>query len=478
MTEVPERPDVRNDERETELIFRAHLPKVDAAIFDGEAAAAAVVTELNDLVLQCLVFEVVAETGNEIKAFAGFTAVTDEPANLVRKRLLKREERGRQRNGHVTLRGIVIEAEMGDGGEKFPIGLHFQERADGDEPLEMRIVLKNLLQIVSASGSDLEIADDGRPVARTERESERRDGIERLEDVALSIDDGASKGGIGIEMDEVREAIHPGHVAVGDSRFNGVLVPVPQLVLVQGSAVKESFERRWAEFKGELTGVARDRNGTDQAGGIVGVPVAGGAEGSGSGDAEPRTEVQRNGNAGRQFVAIDEVGSLNIFIAAEYHAGKSVEAEIHGNTTPGGLLDGAETRFRQIQKRHARGRNCDHGARGRGRGRGERQETLVAEAREIKAEAAKIVRKEGGAAHFGVDGLAEGIGERKTESERGEMVVVRYETPAAGERRLYFEALLLATLRTACPVSVEEATVLDATIGVLNRSVFEGLGAN
>src|SRR5216683_6230557 len=517
MAEVPEGPDVRNDERETELIFRAHLPKVDAAIFDGEAAAAAVVTELNDLVLQRLVFEVVAETGNEIKAFAGFAAVTDEPANLVRKRLLEREERGRQRNGHVTLRGIVIQTEMGDGSEKFPIRLHFQERADGDEPLEMRIVLKNLLQIVSASGSDLEITDDGRPVERTECKSERRDGIERLEDVALSIDDGASKGGIkivllddmpenellrlavtvfpeeslckaifdfagvgqcgiGIEMDKVREAIHPGDVAVGDGRFNGVLVPASWLVLFQGSAVEESFERGRAEFKGELTSVARDGNGTDQTGGIVGIPIASGTESSGSGYAEPRTKVQRNGNAGRQFVAVDEVGSLNIFIAAEHHAGKSVEAEIYGNTTPGGLLDGAEARFRQIPKRHARGGNRGHSARGRGRGSGERQETLVAEAREIKAEAAKIVREECGAAHFGVDGLAKRIGERKTESERGKMVVVRYETPAAGEQRLYFEALLLATLRTACPVSVEEAAVLDAKIGVLNRSVFEGLG--
>src|SRR5260370_7631100 len=64
----------------------------------------------------------------------------------------------------------------------------------------MRIVLKNLLQIVSASGSDLEITDDGRTVARTESKSERRDGIERLEDVALSIDVRASQGGIKIVL--------------------------------------------------------------------------------------------------------------------------------------------------------------------------------------------------------------------------------------------------------------------------------------
>src|SRR5260370_32121142 len=130
-------------------------------------------------------------------------------------------------------------------------------------------------------------------------------------------------------MDKVREAIHPGDVAVGDGRFNGVFVPVPWLVLFQGSAVEKSFERGRAEFKGELTSVARDRNGTDQTGGIVGIPIASGTESSGRGYPEPRTEVSRNGNAGRQFGAIDEGGSLNIFIAAEHHAGKSVDAEIH-----------------------------------------------------------------------------------------------------------------------------------------------------
>ena len=56
------------------------------------------------------------------------------------------------------------------------------------------------------------------------------------------------------------------------------------------------------------------------------------------------------------------------------------------------------------------------------------------------------------------------------------MVVVRYEAPTAGEQGLDFEALLLATLRTSCAVRIEPA-VLDTKIGVLNRSVLEGLGA-
>ena len=57
------------------------------------------------------------------------------------------------------------------------------------------------------------------------------------------------------------------------------------------------------------------------------------------------------------------------------------------------------------------------------------------------------------------------------------MVEVGHEAPAAGEQGLDFQALLLATLRIACAVRVEEAAVLDAEIGVLNRSVFERLGA-
>src|SRR5712664_3483057 len=57
------------------------------------------------------------------------------------------------------------------------------------------------------------------------------------------------------------------------------------------------------------------------------------------------------------------------------------------------------------------------------------------------------------------------------------MVVVRYEAPAAGEQGLDFEALLLATLRSAYAVGVEDAAVVDTKIGVINRSVLEGLGA-
>src|SRR2546427_296152 len=264
VTEIPEVANVRDDEREAELILRAHLPEVDAAIFDGEATAAAVVTELNDLVLQRLV---------------------------------------------------------------------------------------------------LEIADDRRPVAGTESESERRNRVECLENIALAVDDSAAKGGIkivllndapgdellrlaitvlpeeplrkaifdfagvgergiGIKTNKIGEAIHAGDVAVGERRFDGVLVPVPSLVLFQGTAFEESFERRRAELDGELAGVAGDRSATGQASGSVGIAIAGGAENGGSGHAEQRTEMQWKGYSWRQFVAIDQIGSLNILIAPAYGTGK------------------------------------------------------------------------------------------------------------------------------------------------------------
>ena len=71
MAQIPECAKVRDDKRNAELILRAHLPEVDTAIFHSQATATAVVTELNDLVLQSLVLEIVAHTGDEIKAQIG-----------------------------------------------------------------------------------------------------------------------------------------------------------------------------------------------------------------------------------------------------------------------------------------------------------------------------------------------------------------------------------------------------------------------
>src|SRR5260370_981908 len=62
---------------------------------------------------------------------------------------------------------------------------------------------------------------------------------------------GGGESGIGIETDKVGEMIHAGNVAVGEHRFDGVLVPASSLVLLQGGAIEESFERRRAELDAE-----------------------------------------------------------------------------------------------------------------------------------------------------------------------------------------------------------------------------------
>src|SRR5882724_7793446 len=90
VAEISEGADVGDNERDTELVLRAHLAEVDAPVFDGEAAAATVVTELRDLVLQRLVLEVVSDSGDQIKTLARFIAVADERANLARKRLFEK----------------------------------------------------------------------------------------------------------------------------------------------------------------------------------------------------------------------------------------------------------------------------------------------------------------------------------------------------------------------------------------------------
>jgi hypothetical protein len=66
MAQIPDSPDVGDDERDAKLILRPYLPEVDPAIFHCQPATTAVVTELNDLVLQCFVLEIVADTGDQI----------------------------------------------------------------------------------------------------------------------------------------------------------------------------------------------------------------------------------------------------------------------------------------------------------------------------------------------------------------------------------------------------------------------------
>src|SRR5713226_1198929 len=112
-----------------------------------------------------------------------------------------------------------------------------------------------MLGIEEAAGSDLEVADDGRRVARPESESEWRDGVEVFENVALAVENGAAErwievvllhqtpgeelprlviaglrpqalrdaifdfvgvgaGGVGVKADELQEIVDAGDIAI------------------------------------------------------------------------------------------------------------------------------------------------------------------------------------------------------------------------------------------------------------------------
>src|SRR6266849_394534 len=157
-----------------------------------------------------------------------------------------------------------------------------------------------------------------------------------------------------------------------------------------------------------------------------------------------------------------------------HRADITVEGKIERQAVKRRLFDGAEARLGQIAKYDAGGGN-------RGRGRscrdGKREKILVIERRKIEAEPAEIVRQENGAANFGVDGFAEGVGKSQPEGQRRELIVIGDESPAAGQQGFDFEALLFAPLRVAGTVGIPEPAVLDAKIGISDRSIFERLGA-
>src|SRR5207249_12115866 len=158
-------------------------------VLEREAAATSVITGLDDLVLQGLLGEIVPDAAGKIEPLAVFAPIADQRANLIRQRLLERawfvrwdaNLRRRQR-GNIAGRGILIQTEVGDGRKKFAVRLRFDQRPDGGQPLNLGIVLKDLLEVIRTARSEFEIADDGRPVPRAKSKGKGRDGIERSEE--------------------------------------------------------------------------------------------------------------------------------------------------------------------------------------------------------------------------------------------------------------------------------------------------------
>src|SRR5438045_6398374 len=181
--QISEGSNVRDDEGHAELIVVAHLPQRDAAVFEGEPAARAVVADLHQLVLPGIVDEVVAQPSGEVEAATRFSAIADEHANLI---------------GEWLEDGVGEDAEMRDGGEEFAVGFDLQESAHGAEFVELRIVLEKLFGIEASRGSYFEVADDRGGVARAQREGKGSYRVQRFQNVALAVDDGTSEGGIEI----------------------------------------------------------------------------------------------------------------------------------------------------------------------------------------------------------------------------------------------------------------------------------------
>jgi len=166
---------------------------------------------LRELVLHGAGDEIIADAGGNIEALAGEIAIADDGTNLVGRRLDQ---------------GIALQTELSDGEVKFAVGLHFEEGADGRDFTQLRVVLQDLLGVITAAGREPEIADDRRPVARRRSEGKGSDGIESLKDVALAGDEGAAKRGIEIMLldDVPGEEIDGLVVAVFDVEMLGEAV--------------------------------------------------------------------------------------------------------------------------------------------------------------------------------------------------------------------------------------------------------------
>src|SRR5262249_50977210 len=81
--DVAERTEVGDDEGDAELIFRTDCAEGDAPIFERDAATAAVVIHVPNLVLQDAIGDVIADPRRYVESFAIEAAVTDKRADLI-----------------------------------------------------------------------------------------------------------------------------------------------------------------------------------------------------------------------------------------------------------------------------------------------------------------------------------------------------------------------------------------------------------
>src|SRR5467141_953393 len=194
--QISERPDVGNDQGDAELVLRAHLPKGQAAILDRDSAAGAVVADLHQLILQVLLLNVVAHAKRGVPAPAVQVAVSHQRANLICERLQN---------------AVVVDGEMRHRKIEILIWANFQQSARGREPLAPGVIFQANLRVIIPAGRYAEIAIDRRKVSWLLRERERRDRIERLQNVPRSGNERAIKGWV----EEILLRYAPAHQLVG-----------------------------------------------------------------------------------------------------------------------------------------------------------------------------------------------------------------------------------------------------------------------
>src|ERR1019366_5048988 len=85
--QISEGSDIRDNQRDAELIFRADRSEREAPVFQCDSAARSVVADLHELVLQDILIEVVTDSNRGVPTAAVQIAVADLRADLVCQRL-------------------------------------------------------------------------------------------------------------------------------------------------------------------------------------------------------------------------------------------------------------------------------------------------------------------------------------------------------------------------------------------------------
>src|SRR5713101_6156950 len=146
--------------------------------------------------------------------------------------------------------------------------------------------------------------------------------------------------------------------------------------------------------------------------------------------------MKGEGDARREFSALHGDGRVEERVLAVNGPNRRVKSQVKGDFFPRSLFYRTEASFGHVTQHDAGGRR-------------DREKAAIVEGGEIQAEAVEVVGEKDGAANFGIDGVAEGIGKSEPESERREFVDVGDEAPVIGQEGLHFELLLMATLRMA-----------------------------